>query len=828
MGLFGGKAKADRDDRDDEQDEREAAREAKRAARKERQANKNNKKGGKNKKSKSSDSDGKKSDVKVGANSRRKDESIIHETVFDTAVSTMKQNKPFRVRRDDEDMFVGVLMRFSDIGGLSKKDMRDESKGQIITQINSGGIASVFTSELKAKDQIVFIPNMDTLSQMGEFSILADDLEYELVLVIPDDESVEETGVKVDLEYLINVHKKGFKVTDKLARALEPTVSKGEPGYSDLPASPPAASEPVSDGSLDLGFESAPEPASSELPEESFGPESFGIGGEDGDSGSEPEDEFGGDSSPFDGDDDGEGFGSLPAGEDDGSDGSEEPEESEEPGEVPGSVGVPEMPMYVGPEVSARALSRKFFNDDMAKELSTAGVDQAIAGVGQFQPLLMRPEDTWLNQQLNAMIDMANKEMYALHQKNVDIVRNAYLNAIGSAYIAEMGRVSDYESDERYNEIQAQVSKESERLDEIIQEEREKLKADWEAKLKRAGEAGYATAEQTYRERHQFQYEERLRNIDGEVRAGLQAAENTAIANLKSARKREAQIRLDELDSKQIEVAVAKYHELLVSETELYAKHEQAILQFLEENRAAEIARVSVLGSELERDDKITQIQKEYASKVDAMRADFDARIMSLQADIDANRLRHERDIADKDARYNELQAKYDKEKGEWRDQIKELTDEVVRVNDSKTREVETRVGEMRAERDSYSQKYEHLVKTQKSSSMLMLALAFVAALAALMVGIVIGGFVLNKSDGDKAPDTPPAIVDTNPDLSGDAGGVADSENGDDGTGQGVGDAGNQSEGQPSGQDSSGSPSTPSDTGSSEDPAWAALQDPVI
>ena len=46
---------------------------------------------------------------------------------------------------------------------LSKKDMKDESKGQIITLINSGGIASLFTADLKAKDSIVFIPNKNTL-----------------------------------------------------------------------------------------------------------------------------------------------------------------------------------------------------------------------------------------------------------------------------------------------------------------------------------------------------------------------------------------------------------------------------------------------------------------------------------------------------------------------------------------------------------------------------------------------------------------------------------------------------------------------------------------
>ena len=171
------------------------------------------------------------SDKAVGSNRSRKDESVIREMVFETAVSLMKANKLFRVTRDDEDLYVGILMKFSDIGGLSKKDMKDESKGQIITLINSGGIASLFTADLKAKDSIVFIPNKNTLAQMSEFSLLADDLEYELVLVSAYDETIENTDVFVTLDYLQKCHASNRGVADKLTKVLEPAFVPGEDGY---------------------------------------------------------------------------------------------------------------------------------------------------------------------------------------------------------------------------------------------------------------------------------------------------------------------------------------------------------------------------------------------------------------------------------------------------------------------------------------------------------------------------------------------------------------------------------------------------------------------
>lgn len=787
MGLFGKNR-----DKDDETEELDEAREEREARRKERRENRKKKKG---KSGKGDDGEGNsksnKKSEKVGANNRRKDESVIREMVFETAVSTMKGNKLFRVTRDDEELFVGILLKFESIGGLSKKDMRDESKGQIITLINNGGIASIFTGDLKSKDQIVFIPNKETLAQMSEFSLLADDLEYELVLVNAYDESVENTGEFVDLEYLLKCHKTNMSISDRLGKILEPTLLPGDEGYSAASAAAAAAAEPEpaapvetfgfddgepeDSGESEYGGDTPPGEFDSGSPEENYGFDEFSTGG--------------------DGEDEYE-EGAVPDGED------EEPEESYE--ESP--------PVHIGAESSAKALSRKFFNDDMARELDTSALDQAIAGIGQFTPISQRPNDTWLNQQLNAMIDLANQELLALHRKNVDIVRNSYLNAIGNAYISEMSKVEDYKDDPRYEDIASQTEQASQGLDEIIAEERAKLTAEWEEKVHNAGEVARVNAEQTYKERYQYQYEERLRNVDAEVRAGLQAAENVAIADLKAARQREAQIRLDEMDSEEIAKAVENYQQLLSAEADLFARHEAILLKFLEDNRQAEIARIKVLASELERDDKIAQIQNEYKAKAEALQTDFEARITGLQSDIDTMRIRHNRELADKDAAYAELESKYNAEKREWKDQLKDMADQLVEADKAKERAVAIRVDEMKAERDSYSQKYEHLMKTQKSSTMMLIALAIVGSIAALAIGTLLGAKMFGSGDSNsKTPDTPPAIVET--------------QTPGDNTGDTTPDDGGDAASPDTPADET--PAAPEQTPTS-DPEWDALQDPVI
>ena len=66
---------------------------------------------------------------------------LISESVIESAVETMKANTNFVVQKDGEDVFVGMLLKAADIGGLDKKAMRDEDKGSVVELINSGSIA---------------------------------------------------------------------------------------------------------------------------------------------------------------------------------------------------------------------------------------------------------------------------------------------------------------------------------------------------------------------------------------------------------------------------------------------------------------------------------------------------------------------------------------------------------------------------------------------------------------------------------------------------------------------------------------------------------------
>lgn len=454
---------------------------------------------------------------------KRKKESVIFESVVENSMNLFRKNKLFAVRRDDEDLYVGAYMLFSAIGGLSVADKSDESKGSIINLINNGKIGILFTKLLEEEDAIIFVPNKESLDVMNEYTLLADTATYELVFVNPEGDDIEHTGIQVSLAQLLRLHATGKSVSTfpGVAALLEDVEVEGEQdlesveeehepeGFDDRPDDEPEEEESfIGDDDPSL-LESS---ADDDLPDE-----------EDGDE----DDEM-----PFEGDI--EDYEELD--DESGTDESVEPEPE------------PDVEVHYDSEMTAKALARRFFNEDLTRELNTAGLDQMLGSMAAFQPLEKRPEG-WLDSQVNVMLDLANQELFALHQQNLSLVRQRYLEVMAEAYESEMGAVTEIEKDPRYKILQEARQAEYETVPERIKEQQEALQRAYDERVHEAGEKARQSAESTYAQRFRWQHEEQVKNVALDMETGLEASFERAVSELKSVRKREADVKLDALDS---------------------------------------------------------------------------------------------------------------------------------------------------------------------------------------------------------------------------------------------------------------------------------------
>lgn len=654
------------------------------------------------------------------SSAKRKKESVIFESVVENSMNSFRKNKLFAVKRDDEDLYVGAYMLFSAIGGLSVADKSDESKGSIINLINNGKIGILFTKLLEEEEAIIFIPNKESLDVMNEYTLLADTATYELVFVNPEGDDIEHTGIQVSLAQLLRLHATGKSVSTfpGMAALLEDVEVEGEEvlesieddhapeGFDDRPEDDPEDEpeddeQPVDDDDPSLLESSADE----DLPDED----------EEGDG--EEDDEM-----PFDGDV--EGYGS-----------SEDEPGSEEEGE---SEPEPDVEVHYDSDMTARALARRFFNEDLTRELNTAGLDQMLGSMAAFQPLEKRPEG-WLDSQVNVMLDLANQELFALHQQNLSLVRQKYLEIMAEAYESEMGAVTEIEKDPRYKILQEARQAEYETVPGRIKEQQEALQRAYEERVHEAGEKARQSAESTYAQRFRWQHEEQVKNVGLDMETGLEASFERAVSELKSVRKREADVKLDALDSETIRKCYEEYMDLAKSEVELLERHKANILNFIEEHRAADIAHIEVLREEQGRLDKVQQSETEYQARIQSMRDEFDTRVLGMNHDMEQMRERYEASLVQKDAECVEQINKYKAESEQQQARIERMMGEFTSLDERTQARFRTQIEELTVQRDSANMKYDALVQTQKKGNKLMVALCLVACIAALVVGILVG-----------------------------------------------------------------------------------------
>lgn len=668
----------------------------------------------------------------------RAKEQIIREMVFETAALSFRKNKLFVVKRDGQDLYVGAYMPFEAIGGLSVKDKNDESKGSIINLINSGGMKTLFTSQLASEDAIIFIPDAETLNLMSEYTLLAETAVYTLCLIDPGDESIEMTPVKVNWKKLSDMQKNGTSAATLLEDFLEDTHLDDEEEPQVLEAVAEGDGEdPTLDDQGDEGLLGNEDMDGDSVPDEGMPPDEPEEGSEDGDEmpegdGEEPV-EFVGAEGDLTGEES-EGGGVEEAFTED-----EPPEEElpaeEEPGEV-----------YIDQDVSSRALARRFFNSDLTRTLDTAGLDQMLEAKAAFRPLEKRAVG-WLDEQVNVLIDLANQELFGLHQQNLTVVRQGYLDIMGAAYEEEMRAVTHIEEDERYGGLKKLREAREEELPGLVRQEREKLSEEWENKVKAAGEAARVAAEQTHRERFGRQHEEQLRNVEYELSSGMQIAFEKAVSELRERRRKEAETALDKLDTEQINAAMERYAKLAESEETLLKKHQEKILAFLAEYRDAEIARINVLAEEQVRNDKIQKLEAEYQNRVASLQKEFDARVSALNQDLEALRVRHAAEMEAKDADAEALQRRHNGEQERLQGRIDKLLEDYAHLDEAKDAQYQARLTETASERDAFERQYDHMASSQKKINGMMVTLIIIGLIASLAVGFLGGQWFTRRQD---------------------------------------------------------------------------------
>lgn len=643
--------------------------------------------------------------------------SIFQESVIETVLEEFKANKDFTIEDQDGDSYVGFLLKASDIGGLGKKSIRDEAKGQIIEEMRAGRIKTYMPQELLDEDKMVIIPDSQTLTAMEEFTLLTQ-AKY-TVAYIKDDGTVEETDSETTYKAMTEVSNDDYDIYELLANAGEDWAK--DDGNDDEDDSEPEDDAPEDEIDEDSELEDDPDAVSEDVvPEQAVDEDATTV---------------------------------VP------------PVQAQAPAEVEAAPqsddvvddvladdgadvqGVDDQPQddpyTVTPEQMQEAITRRFYADDLGLEVSTDAFDAQFLHSNPYVPFDEDRGDGWLNLYLNQMSKDANVEMQRLHQKNLFEAREKFFNLLSRA-AEQLQKDTDIEHGDNefaklYNVIRDTRTSARNNVDRMVSERKKELQKQWEEKLDKVGEDGARMAQQDYTNKFGREHENKVYNIERDINNQIESEYNDAIRKLQDTRRKKAATYMDYNITEALNAVQEEYLKNLEEENAEYKAWRKKINDFIDTHRKDEVAHDRVLATELAQSQKADKVMAEYTERLRQQTEEFEARKQSMKAELEETDRKTDQMLRQKqvecDARIAQMQKHLDDQKTE----MNNLLDKYSNLDKNKEEQFKARLAEAHDERVAWQDKCENIINLHKKANLVSIMLAIVAVVAAASIGVLVG-----------------------------------------------------------------------------------------
>lgn len=644
--------------------------------------------------------------------------AVLRESVVETVMEDFGSNVQFAVSRNGEQVYVGLYLNTADIGGLNKKSAKDEAKGSIIEAISSGRMATLITPDLMADECIIFVPNSLTVDAMSEYELLGD-APYKLALVHRDGD-FEVTDAQVTLKQVEDLIVLNGDVHDLLGEGVQ--TDDGAGGGFDPGDDEDLDGIPVFDGADEEPPPPEPPPAVDDSPEADL----FGEDG--GDVGSYDPSYTGADGAYGDGDGDGD-YGDGP---DDGEDGLIE----------------------VDDETVRKAVARRFYSTDLGLEVSTEAFDQHFMQGDEFIPFPVDRGEGWLNEYLSQMSQDANTELKRMHRDNLLQAREQFLLLV-QAHCEQIIKDLDItDGGTEYGQVyqslmdtRDELGTESARK---AAEEQERLRKDWENKLREVGDSAADRARQEYRDRYGRQHEDDMARIPLSIRTKMEGEIEDQIRTMHDLRREEAAKRLDLGINEAILQVSRAYMEMLDQEEARYKEWQGDMAKFVDDNRRSEIARVETLGEDLRQREKSDSITAEFTDRIKTITAEAENRRAALVGDMQEMEAKHAAKLREMESEYGKNVASLREANAALQSQIETLLKQVGNMDAAKEKEYEGRVKSLKLEVEAANERYNNAMGMQRKSNFIVGLLCAVAIAAAIAVGFIVGTLTNVRSESSR------------------------------------------------------------------------------
>lgn len=644
-------------------------------------------------------------------------EELIQPTMVDNELEAVSQANPFMVQgKDGSESLAGLLVHTDAIGGLSKKNKKDEDKGSFINAIASANNELFIwgTEELLQANELVLIPTEKNVDLLDEYDFLktfeGKSVLYEVVL-IHEDGSISRTGSKITLPEVIQAVQDSNSVAiqdgidvESVDEGLqtvgateddEVVVSLDGESEDEIPMEEPPVENVEEEVIEEVPAEVEPEVVSEETEPEV---EETSMTEED----TYDEDSF-----------------------------SDEDIVFSNPEDIEDVVGY-----HIYGDLGLEVDMNKFY-----------------ARFGGFTtsalPLLEpRPEknDEALNytiDQINLEIASINEELKNLRASNVARLREYYPNLMTKGLNQIEDLFSYGTTDGQYALALKQLEESKQARLSTVENECAQQAGEKENAYSKARDA-YIESETTrlareYDSLHRPALEAEKLALYDKKRSEIEANAVTERHALDRKRQSEAQYSARQFEMKVESMVSDQMSEFLQQEHEVLRAGEEKIRQFLLENRQFEADRIKALQEELALNNKIEQLTRTHTAEIQRLREDAQARYAGQNQRIMDNESRYEEKLKNRDETIVRLNETVDNIIAKSKAELEEANERYRKDMDFKTETHQQEVTRLMNQSQMWKEDAERQHTMNKRVIFGIIALAIIACIAVGFIGYLLG-----------------------------------------------------------------------------------------
>ena len=631
-------------------------------------------------------------------------EEIVAESVVANVLQEARDNGLLVV----DGRVVGLYIDTEQIGGLSKKQNTDEDRGRFINAVKSSQITVFGTQELLQENKLVLVPNEDEIELLLEYPFLleqdGEDVLFQIVF-LNEDGSIEFTNHEITLNDVADC----FANEKPLFSTLEEGSETEDEDYE------PATSHEV-----------------------------------------ETEDEFEEDETE------------LEDSEEDKDD-YEDEEDSEEEEDV--RLSDEDFEEYetevVSPEAVEETLKKRVYADiDLTVDMNAFEMAYGDYKVPSLELLKERTGDEdsdWLVKQINMEIANANDELVQVRSHNVNRMREAYLGLMNEGYTKILHQ-ADYNNEDGLFKKQLDSIREDEdvkraEVDGDINDRHREMDAEYEEDRQLEIERLTQAWTQKYDALNKPSLQSRKDSYEMNRRLELQGAFEDGRRDLDTQR-----VSMIYDTARRYELNVAdlmkdKFSECLASERDVYEKGLARVRALLDDNRKHDIARVDALRRELEIQNRVENLEKEHAQKLESMKAEMELAKANAEQNLQAKDAHLAQVVSEKDENIARLATELSEAKTLAQTELDELIqkhrEELTFKDDLHVQEV----GRLTEQANVWKAEADRQYTLNKRGTFTIIAIFAVIAVAVAVIGFLLG--MKFQADSSMVPKTAQAVSDT-------------------------------------------------------------------